>query len=282
MGWELDENPRYRTTMDRLEALKHKSDDGVEYWLAREIHTTLGYPVFQKFGPVIDRAREAFTQNKIEPSHHIARTSQMMGIGRGAKREGTDYFLSRAACYLIAMNGDPSKPEIAAAQAYFAVQTRRVERSDAASLDEKRLELREKIAISFKHVSEVAMNAGVRSRMQAIFHDARYHGLYRMSARDVGLRKGLKGKDKLFDRAGPFELSTNEFQMNLAADVIKNEGICGEQSAIQKNREIAAEVREVLIRKGATLPENLPLEEPIKDVKKRIKHQKSLPKTDPN
>ncbi len=280
MAQNLEVTPQYRHTMKHLEDVKKINSDGHDYWLAREISTIFGYPTWRDFEAVIERARASFEGNKIDPSHQIVPTHKVMGVGKGGKLRGKDYFLSRPACYLIAMNGHPSKPEIAAAQAYFAVQTRLREVEEQKSDDEKRLELREKVTKSFKVVSGVAKDAGVRNQMQAIFHDARYLGLYNMSAQDVKVKKGLRAKDNLFDRAGPLELSANEFQMNLAADVIQKEGIRGEKQAIQKNRELATDVRKVMEGSGATMAENLPLEEPIKDVKKRIKQQqKALPKT---
>lgn len=276
MSSDLSATPMYRQTMDRLEALRHTSENG-EFWLAREIHYVLGYPVWDKFEPVLERAREALRANGIEPSHHIAQTSRMMGLGRGAQREVTDHYLSRAACSLIALNGDPSKPEIAAAQAYFVVQTRRMEIEDADRADEKRLELREKVAKAHKVVSRAAQDAGVNSRMQGVFHDARYQGLYGMSLRQVKQRKGLGEKEQLYDRAGPLELSANDFQMNLAAEALRNENIRGEQQAIRKNKQVAAEVRRVMIQQGAVPPENLPLaSEPISAVRKRVRAQRKL------
>ena len=170
-----------------------------------------------------------------------------------------DYFLSRPACRLMAMNGDPSKPEIAAAQAYFVIQTHRMEQQDALSADEKRLDAREKVKVAFKTVSGVAKEAGVPGQKQALFHDARSHGLYGMSARDVKARKGLRPDDNLFEFAGAYELSANEFQMNMAADVIKKENIRGAERVIRKNRSIAADVRKLMEQNGSTMPEDLPL-----------------------
>ena len=191
----------------------------------------------------------------------------MMAFGKGAQRGVEDFFVSRAACYLIAMNGQSSKPEIAAAQAYFLVQTRRQELEDE---DEKRLRLREKVSQAHRRVSGVAQEAGVRSFMQGVFHDARVQGLYGMSLKDLKTTKGLGEKEQLFDRAGALELSANEFQMNLAAAVISDERIRGEQRAINKNCEVAKHVRQSMANSGKMTPEKLPLERPIRELKKKL------------
>jgi DNA-damage-inducible protein D len=203
----------------------------------------------------------------------------MMAIGKEAQRSGRDYYLSRAACYLIAMNGDPSKPEIAAAQAYFAVRTRSSELAEERSEDEKRLELRAKVTRSFKTVSGVAKEAGVASRNQALFHDARYQGMYNMTGRELKSFKGLDVTENIFDRMGALELSANDFQMNLAAETIKEEGITGEVRAIAKNKAIAKRVRQTMLDSGSVPPERLPSAEPIKQVVKRLRTQKKITKS---
>jgi len=191
-----------------------------------------------------------------------------MEVGKGARREAVDYFLSRTACRLIAMNGDPTKPAIAAAQAYFLVQTHRMEIEEQRSADQQRLDMRNKVTESFKRIAGVAQDAGVVR--QAIFHDARYRGLYGLPMREVKKRKGIKDKENLLDRAGSMELSANDFQMNLAAEVIATKGIKGEAAAIALNQRIGHEVRETMRKEGATLPENLPVEPPISEVRKRL------------
>ena len=270
------QNPKYRSTMDALEKLRRVSSRGSEYWYAREIQEALGYVEWRRFEGVIDRARSAMSANEVSPSHHIVETTRMMIIGNDGRRENRDYFLSRAACYLIAMNGDPTKHEIAAAQAYFAVQTREREIDSAADEDEKRLDLREKIKTSFKKVSGVASEAGVTSRKQSTFHDARYQGLYEMSGRNVKHLKGIRQDANAFDYMGALELSANDFQMNLAAETIQEEKIRGESKAIQKNREIASKVRQTMIESGSRPPEELAAAEPIKNVAKRLRVQKKL------
>jgi DNA-damage-inducible protein D len=275
---ELALRPEYRATMNRLEEAKHTSTKGNDYWIAREINNLLGYPTWREFENVIGRAIAACDGTDLESAHHFVATHKMVEVGSGAKRSAADYFLSRAACYLIAMNGDPRKPEIAAAQAYFAIQTRRMELEDQTAADEKRLELRGKVSKSFRKVSGIAKAAGVRNTMQAIFHDARYVGLYELQAAEVKRRKGLKDKDNLFDFAGPLELSANDFQMNLASDVLTRENVKGEAKAIEVNRTVAGRVRKAMKDSGATMPENLPIGEPIKNVKKRVASMKRKPK----
>ena len=170
------------------------------------------------------------------------------------------------------MNADPTKPEIATAQAYFAKQTRLQEIENM----EKRLEAREKVTKSFKRVSGIAKDAGVRNDRQAIFHDARYQGLYNQSAKELKKRKGLEEKDQLFDRASTLELSMHDFQMNLAADAIRREKIRTESLAIDKNKSVAEQVRKAIKDSGATLPENLALDKPIREIKKIVKHKQKL------
>lgn len=267
MTQELSKFPEYQATMDRLERAKKTSSTGQDYWLAREINELLGYPNWREFEHVIARAKDSFAANGLDPSHQIVLTHKLMEVGKGAKIRGDDYFLSRAACYLIALNGDPSKPEIAAAQAYFVVQTRRQEIEDK---DEKRLKLREKVSQAHRLVSGVAQEAGVRSSMQGVFHDARVQGLYGMSLKNLKIKKGLGEKEQLFDRAGALELSANEFQMNLAAAVISEEKIKGERRAINKNLDVAKHVRRAMADSGKMMPETLPLERPIKEIKKKL------------
>lgn len=274
MTQELASLPEYKATMERLEGLKHVSSQGSEYWLGREVHPVLGYPIWSNFQPVIDRAKASLVSSSIDPTHHFAETGKMVELGSGSQRRVVDFYLSRLACYLLAMNGDPLKPEIAAAQAYFTIQTRRQEVAGELSYDEKRLQLRDKVKQSFKRVSSAAQDAGVRSHMQGVFHDARVQGLYGLGLKDLKSTRGIKDGEQLFDRAGPLELSANDFQMNLAVDIIRKDKIQGEQSAIRKNREVAIHVRKTIKDSGGTMPERLPLEPPIKEIVKRVGAQK--------
>ena len=279
---DLQDNPQYKATMERLKAVVRVSPSAVDYWLAREISTILGYVRWENFQEAVRRAMSACEAMGVEASVHFRETTKVMKVGKGANMKVPDIFLSRTACYLVAMNGDPTKPEIAAAQAYFAVQTRRMERRDEADAqlahDERRLQLRGRVTESFKRVSKVAQEAGVRNASQPFFHDARYRGLYGAPLKDVRAKKGLGAKENLMDRAGPLELSANDFQMNLAAQVIVREGITSEPQAILRNEAVAARVRQVIEESGSPLPEDLPVEPPIKEIEARVNNRKKLPK----
>ena len=125
------------STLRALEARKREMKDGQQYWKGREIHAVLGYPEWAKFEPVIERAMAACSNTGVDANNHFSRTSNKVSVGSGAMVKRGDYFLSRYACYLIAMNADSKKPEIATAQTYFAVQTRRQEIGDQLTLDQE-------------------------------------------------------------------------------------------------------------------------------------------------
>jgi DNA-damage-inducible protein D len=265
MSQDLDKRPEYHSTMERLKAVRRETKDGIEFWMSRDMYPILGYATFQNFKSVIDRASAALVSNGQDVSQHVMPTHKVSDSGKDAE----DHYLSRAACSLIAMNGNPAKPEVAAAQAYFVVQTRRMELHDQNAQDSRRLELRDKVSRSFRKISGVAQDVGVQR--QALFHNARYEGMYGMPLRAVKEKKGLSQKDNLLDRAGTLELSANDFQMELAADVITKTDVRGEAAAIAMNKQVAKDVRQTMRVRGATMPENLPIEPPIAEVKKRLK-----------
>ena len=143
-----------------FEDFKKVNEFGAEYWSAREIQSLLGYTQWRRFEGAIKRALTSCKQSGNTPENHFADAGKMVDLGSGSVREVPDYNLSRFACYLIAQNGDPRKPEIANAQKYFAVQARKQEISDAIAADVERLELRKQTAEEFKALSGAARSAG--------------------------------------------------------------------------------------------------------------------------
>ena len=202
-----------------FEGLKKVNDYGAEYWSARELQPLLGYSQWRRFENAIKKAVTSCEQSGNDPSHHFASAGKPIPGGKGAVQVVPDFHLSRFACYLIAQNGDPRKPEIANAQKYFAIQTRRQELSDQAAADLERLELRKQTSEEFKALSGAAREAGVQNRMFGIFHDAGYKGLYGgLGADAIKARKRIPEKEQLMDRMDSTELAANQFRMTQTRD----------------------------------------------------------------
>lgn len=255
-----------------FEELKKTNQHDAEYWSARELQPLLGYDQWRRFEAAIKRAITSCNKSGNEPNYHFAGAGKMVELGSGSVREVNNYHLSRFACYLIAQNGDPRKPEIANAQKYFAIQTRRQEITDTLAADRERLELRKQTSEEFKALSGAARLAGVQDKMFGVFHDAGYKGLYGGLGRDaIKNRKGILAKENILDRLNTTELAANQFRMTQTRDKLAHERINNQQLAIRTHEQVGKEVRDAIVRIGGTLPENIPAAEPIKNVAKRIK-----------
>jgi DNA-damage-inducible protein D len=264
--------------MVALDGKKREAPNGEEYWMARDIQLVLGYANWQNFQTVIEKAKTACDGSGVNSRYHFIGTSKVIESGKGAKLERADCYLTRYACYLIAMNGDSGKPEVATAQTYFAVQTRRQELSD----QEKRIALRDRVRKGNKLLAGVARGAGVKRF--AVFNDAGYRGLYGMGLADIKLRKRIPAKEDLLDCAGRAELAANEFRVTQTHQKLEREGIRGEGPATHAHLVVGGEVREAIRRIGGTMPEDLPTEEPIKKLiaaqKKKAKALRSTGQLD--
>lgn len=255
-----------------FESLKKHNQHGVEYWSARDLQPCLGYSQWRRFESAIKKAIDSCKQSGNDPQNHFAGAGKMVEIGSGIDRELDDYHLSRFACYLIAQNGDPRKPEIAQAQKYFAIQTRRQEISDQMAADLERLETRQQSSIEFKALSGAARGAGVQDKMFGMFHDAGYKGLYGGLGVDaIKARKGIPPKEQLMDRMDTTELIANQFRMSQTREKLKRENIKNQRDAMVTHEIVGKKVRSVIEEIGGTLPENIPPAEPIQNVEKRLK-----------
>jgi DNA-damage-inducible protein D len=258
-----------------FEAIKKVDENGIEYWEARELMVLLGYKKWERAEEVIFKAMRACANSGQLPENHFPGAGKMVDIGSGSVREVRDYKLDRYACYLIAQNGDPRKEEIAQAQTYFAIQTRRQEIFEKLSDAEKRIFIRDEVSLKNKELFKTARKAGV-SQFGA-FNDAGYRGLYGMPLSDIEKRKNVK-KGELLDRAGSTELAANLFRITQTDEKIRRDNVYGQESASKTHFTVGSKVRKAIKDIGGVTPENLPIEKHIKQLKKDTQSTKKLAK----
>lgn len=254
------------TVTEKLDAVRQYTERGQEFWHARQIMKPLGYSTWEYFDNAIKRAMDTFEAVGEDPSHHFLETTKVGGTGKGP--EAKDYFLSRAACYVIAMNGDNRKPEIAEAQRYFAIQTRHMERIQQWLADEKRVEIRKRVSDNNTKLGRAAKAAGV-SRYN-LFHGAGIVAMYSMRLAEIKVKRGIGEKENWLDRMDAEELAANDFRITQTEAKLKRENIRGEEAAINAHRQVGKGVRDLIAELGNTMPEDLPVAVPISEVKKRL------------
>lgn len=268
-----------------FESLKQQTDDGREYWSARDLAPILEYRDWRNFLKVIGKAKQACESSGHGVDDHFVEATKMVPLGSGSQRELDDIHLSRYACYLVVQNGDPTKPVIAAGQTYFAVQTRRQELADDAAFaklkeDQKRLFLRNELKEHNKQLVETAQQAGVETGLDfAIFQNHGYKGLYGgLDQKAIHNRKGLKKSQKILDHMGSTELAANLFRATQAEEKLRRDNIQNKGHANQTHFEVGQKVRQTIEDLGGTMPEDLPT--PNKSIKQLESAAKKLSKKD--
>ena len=257
-----------------FEKIKHINEYGQEYWLARELQPVLEYSQWRRFTEAINRAKTACENSGHNVTDHFADVGKMVEIGSGAKRNVEDYELSRYACYLIVMNGDPRKEIIALGQTYFAVKTRQqelIENYEELSEEQKRLAIRNEMKRHNSALADAAHDAGVIKPIDyAIFQNYGYMGLYNgLKAKDIKERKGLKKNQDILDYMGSTELAANLFRATQTEEKLRREHIQGKKEANKTHYEVGKKVRQTIAELGGTMPEDLPTpEKSVKQIEK--------------
>lgn len=247
-----------RTQGPDFDSIKQTNVYGIEHWSARDLAPLLGYSQWRRFEEAIQRAMTACEQSGNVVGDHFASAGKMVRLGSGGERTVQDYALSRFACYLIAQNGDPRKPEIAAAQVYFAVSTRAHEMHRMREEQEKRLEMRLKVSESYKQLAESAHNAGVESKTFGIFVDAGYLGLHHHTLQDLRERKGVPDNEDYLDVIGREELSAIDFKNVQTEAKLKRDAVDNLDEASEAHYLIGSLVRKAIEEMQAPMPEDLP------------------------
>ena len=262
--------------------IKHFDEYGNEFWFARELQTVLGYAKWENFHKVIKTAMIAckISQQSVEEQFPEVRKMVEMPtkprkntdnlgfpeIRKTKMKAIPDYKLTRYACYLIVMNGDPRKEPIALGQTYFAVKTRQQELAelyDRLTEDERRLFIRGDIRQKNMLLAEAAHKAGIITQKEyAIFQDSGYMGLYNgMTARDIAEHKGLHNGEEILDYMGGEELAANLFRITQTEAKMRRENPDSPEKANAAHYKIGKIVRKAIAEAGGTMPEDLPTPE---------------------
>lgn len=262
-----------------FESIKHINEYGQEYWLARELAKVLQYADWRNFENAIFKAMESCKNSSASIKDNFGEVTTFTKMNSGAHRKISDYALSRYACYLVVMNGDPGKPVISVGQTYFAVKTRQQELIDnyeELTEDQKRLAIRQEMKRHNTALADAAHDAGVIEPLDyAVFQNYGYMGLYGgLKAQDIKQRKGLKQSQDILDHMGSTELAANLFRATQTEEKLRRDNVKGKHNANQTHYEVGDKVRQTIKELGGTMPENLPT--PEKSIGQIEREQKDL------
>ena len=270
-----------QTLTDTFEGHAQQTETGVEYWLARDIQHLLGYAEWRNFGLVISKAKTACEVSGQRVTDHFVDVNKMVDLGSGSQREIDDIMVTRYACYLIAQNGDPRKAEIAFAQTYFAVQTRKAELIEQRMLDGERIHARKKFTETEKELSQVIYEQTGGNQDFALIRSKDDHALFGKSTQAMKAQWKVSDSRPLADFAPTILLKAKDFATEITIFNARQHQMDREGQISKEHITNNQAVRNTLLERGIR-PESLPPEEDVKKVERRLQSEdkKSLNKPD--